>query len=360
MTALAVLNGVEIQSRENETPVRPTYFPMALDEVWRMAEAVAKGGLFPGARTAEQALTLMLICQADGLHPIQAIRRFHVIEGRPAMRADAIQAEFQARGGRIRWVQSDADVCEAQFSHPKFHPEPLTIRMELKRFVENKVAMTYNEKGNRWDFKKNWGNWPEAMLRARVASAGVRAIDPGVIVGIASEDEVYDAIASERPVPFAVIHEESKAEAVAAITAEDSPVPGHDPRLPDTRPYVLMATEAVVATNALVGQNWGDAPDPPEAMDPKRLHGLVVKKAINLGYADGPVPTKVQQAVALASKVYAAERQWVRREVTGACQEHAEAVAERLRALREAAEPEGMSEADMAELAGIEEPGAEG
>ena len=61
---------------------------------------------------------LAMLCDAEGLHPMMAIRRYHIIEGRPTLRADAMQADFQRSGGRIRWEQSDAEVCRAVFVHP--------------------------------------------------------------------------------------------------------------------------------------------------------------------------------------------------------------------------------------------------
>src|SRR4029077_19757022 len=132
----------------------------------------------------------------------------------------------------------------------------------------------------------------------------------------------------------------SKEATRTAVASADEPVPGHDPRQPDTRPYVLMANEAVAATNALVTENWGALPNPPEPLDARRLHGVLALKAVNMDKADGPAPTKVQAAVAFVSKVYTADRQWVRCEVRQACQNHAEAAAQALEALREAeAEP---------------------
>ena len=38
----------------------------------RMADNVVKGGLFPGIKTTQQALTLFLVAQAEGLHPMTA------------------------------------------------------------------------------------------------------------------------------------------------------------------------------------------------------------------------------------------------------------------------------------------------
>ena len=70
---------------------------ITVSEVERMANAVAKSGLF-GVKNVEQAMALMLIAQAEGMHPAIAARDFHVIQGRPALKADAMLARFQAAG----------------------------------------------------------------------------------------------------------------------------------------------------------------------------------------------------------------------------------------------------------------------
>ena len=49
----------------------------------KMAGAIAKSNLF-GVKTPDQAVALMLLAQAEGMHPAKAIQEFHIIQGRPA------------------------------------------------------------------------------------------------------------------------------------------------------------------------------------------------------------------------------------------------------------------------------------
>lgn len=167
-----------------------------IDGVREMAEMVAKSRLFPGVATTEAAFTLMMLCEAEGLHPMDAVRRYHIIEGRPSMRADAMLATFQAKGGRVQWLRTDGEACEAAFSHPELHPEPVVVSMTLKRFMENGVAMSFKDRTPA--LKDNWRKFPDAMLRARVTSAGVRMIMPGVVAGIYTPEEVEDFAREER------------------------------------------------------------------------------------------------------------------------------------------------------------------
>ena len=73
-----------------------------VDQIERMALAVAKSGLF-GVKTPDQAMALMLVAQAEGMHPAIAARDYHVINGRPTLRADAMLARIQAAGGKVEW-----------------------------------------------------------------------------------------------------------------------------------------------------------------------------------------------------------------------------------------------------------------
>ncbi len=141
-----------------------------------------------GGFTEAQAFTLMMVCEADGLHPIQAIRRFHVIKGRPAMRADAILADMMRLGWDVEWTTEldDRKIQEAIFKHKTKCPKSKTVRFTFEDAELAKVS-----KGD------NWQNWTPAMLRARVSTIACRALDPGIIVGLYSVEEVEDMRPSE-------------------------------------------------------------------------------------------------------------------------------------------------------------------
>jgi len=149
-----------------------------------MAEAIVKSGLF-GIKSADQALALMALCEAEGMHPMRAVQEYHVIQGRPALKADAMLARFQARGGSVKWISYTDDKVSGEFSHPQ--GGTLLVEWTIAR------AKTAGIAG-----KDNWKNYPRAMLRSRCISEGVRAIAPGVATGIYTVDEVQDMTPAER------------------------------------------------------------------------------------------------------------------------------------------------------------------
>ena len=151
---------------------------ITVSDLDKMAAAVASSKLF-GITNKEQALALMLVAQAEGLHPATAARDYHVIQGRPALKADAMLARYLASGGKIEWHEhTDAKVA-ATFSHPS--GGSLKIEWDIAR------AKTAGLAG-----KDMWAKYPRQMLRARVISEGVRATNPNISIGIYTPEEVRD------------------------------------------------------------------------------------------------------------------------------------------------------------------------
>ena len=149
-----------------------------IDEIEKMAVAVSKSNLF-GMKTPEQAMALMLLCQAEGLHPAIAVRDYHLIQGRPALKADAMLARFQQAGGSVNWKEYTNDKVTGLFSHPS--GGSLEVSWSLAQAKAIGIAN-----------KDNWKNYPRAMLRARVISEGIRSVYPGCVVGVYTPEEVQD------------------------------------------------------------------------------------------------------------------------------------------------------------------------
>lgn len=158
------------------TPIQSAAY--GVEAIQKIANIFAKSGLF-GVKTMEQAAALMFVAQAEGLHPATAARDYHVIQGRPSLKADALLARFQQAGGSIKWIDFTDAVVAAEFSHPQSG----TVKVEWT-FERAKTA---NLTG-----KDNWKNYPRQMLKARVISEGVRMCYPAVCAGVYTPEEVMD------------------------------------------------------------------------------------------------------------------------------------------------------------------------
>lgn len=161
-------------------PIQREPHPIAVSfaDIQRMAQAVAQSGLF-GVKTADQAMALMLVAQAEGLHPAIAARDYDIIQGRPAKKSEAMMRSFIANGGKVKWVTL-TDVCaEAVFSHPA--GGEIGIRWDIARATTAGLTS-----------KDMYKKYPRQMLRARCISEGVRTVCPMATSGMYVPEEVAD------------------------------------------------------------------------------------------------------------------------------------------------------------------------
>jgi len=156
---------------------------VSFDEMSRLAEAVAKSGLF-GMKTPEQALALMAIAQAEGQHPALAARDYHIVQGRPVLKSDAMLARFQAAGGRMDMLMYTDERVEATFSHPQGG----SVAIEWTTERAKRAGLTS---------KDVWKSYPRQMLRARVISEGIRTVFPGATQGLLTPEEAADVPSAE-------------------------------------------------------------------------------------------------------------------------------------------------------------------
>lgn len=151
---------------------------VTVDQIERMAVSVARSGLF-GVKNPDQAMALMLIAQAEGLHPAIAARDYHIINGRPALRADAMLARFQNAGGKVEWGEYTDTKVSGKFSHPSGGSVDIVWTTKMAQ----DAGLTKNP---------TWRSYPRQMLRARCISEGIRTVFPGVVVGTYTPEEVQD------------------------------------------------------------------------------------------------------------------------------------------------------------------------
>lgn len=174
-----------------------------LGEMDRMADAIARSGLF-GMKTKDQALALMIVAAAENRHPGSVATEYHIIQNRPALKADAMLARFQQAGGVVEWQEYTDTKVSGLFSHSVNSPKPVLIEWTFAQAT--KAGLTN---------KDNWKNYPRAMLRARVVSEGVRTVYPAVCVGVYTPEEVQDFEPADKPKRGRPVKDMGDAEIVA-------------------------------------------------------------------------------------------------------------------------------------------------
>jgi hypothetical protein len=175
-----------------------------------------------GARTKEEGFVIALTCMVEGITPIEFGRKYHIIQGRPTMRADAFLAQFRRAGGRHVVIENS--------------PERAAVKL-LWEGQEYEFSLTWAEaQESRWPWKdannKKAGlkdNWStpldrRSMLWARLISSSVKILAPELCSGMYTPEEVTDVVETTHtaaPTPQPV-------NAVAMLqhhaAAEDEPV----------------------------------------------------------------------------------------------------------------------------------------
>ncbi len=157
----------------------------SFEQLERIAEYVAQSRMLPGVENKAQAMTLMLLSQAEGRHPLEAQQRYHIIKGRPSKKAEAMLSDFQEAGGKVTWHMRTAQKCSATFSHPA--TDPVTIDWDIE--MAQKAQLMGND---------GWKKYPRAMLHARTVSEGVRSTYPKACHGMYTPEEVADMVQEDR------------------------------------------------------------------------------------------------------------------------------------------------------------------
>ena len=238
-----------------------------VDQIERMALAVAKSGLF-GVKTLDQAMALMLVAQAEGMHPAIAARDYHIIQGRPSLKADAMLARFQQAGGKVEWNEYTDERVVGTFTHPKGGSVTIEWTVEMGR----KAGLLGNQ---------TWTKYPRQMLRSRCISEGIRTVFPGVVVGAYSEEEAEDKEYEDKAPPN-VVRDMGNVEEV-----EPPPPP------PPTAVNVdkLIDTINSAATREFLNVLWQkEIRQMPRGKDYDRVVAAVQRRAEEIRAEQAPVP----------------------------------------------------------------------
>lgn len=177
---------------------------VSLEQIGMMAKAVSDSGLF-GIKSEAAAFSLMCIAQADGIPPIKAAVQYHIIDGKPALKSEAMLARFQASGGKIRWKERTPQRCTLWLSHPQ--AGEIEVTWDIERAKAAGLAG-----------RNTWKAYPAQMMSARCISEGIRALYPACVGGFYTPEEVRDFDA-----PPPATQPESTKTAQAAKTAMPKP-----------------------------------------------------------------------------------------------------------------------------------------
>jgi hypothetical protein len=166
---------------------------------------------FYGFKNKEQVMAVMLVAQAENKHPATVVQEYDIIQGKPALKSQAILARFQLSGGSVQWDEVTNKKVKGTFKHPQ--GGSLTVEWTIEMA---KQAGIYRE-------GSGWSKYPEDMLRARVISRAVRSIYPACILGHYATEEVMD-FDSPMPKHMGVVEDVKQPVEVIEDTGGDYPL----------------------------------------------------------------------------------------------------------------------------------------
>jgi len=185
---------VKVQDAPAEVSTRdvlgaPADAHLDLDALLRIADMVVPSGLLPKhVRSPGQFLAIALAGRELGMPIMRSLRSLMLVEGKVQEAADSQLSRFKKEGGHAKWLKLTDREAELWLRHPNGdeHTQPWTWadaeRAKLTR-------------------KDNWQNHPQAMLRSRCITAGLKALGWEGGVGAYDPDEVAEFAPPETKTP---------------------------------------------------------------------------------------------------------------------------------------------------------------
>lgn len=166
-----------------------------LDDVRRMAESIAKSGLY-GCKSVDEAMIRIVTGMELGLSMLQSIRGVYVIsngnKNTPGLYADLMVGVCKSRNDICEYfIVRHSDNEKATYATKRVG-EPSETVMSFT-MADAKLAGLLSKGGP-------WQQYPAAMLRARASSALSRAVYPDLLNGLYSTEELQD-MGNAAPLP---------------------------------------------------------------------------------------------------------------------------------------------------------------
>ena len=160
-----------------------------MEAIKQMGEWITKSGLF-GCEKVEQGMVLAMASYAERRPITDICRMYHIIDGKLSMRAEAILSKFNEHGGEHFWEKSDDKEAVLVLTKGKFKDFKVSFTIkdaERAGLCGKDGGLRSGQRG-----AGGWQKYPDAMLRSRATSKGVKMVDPTVSVGVSTPEELED------------------------------------------------------------------------------------------------------------------------------------------------------------------------
>ncbi len=158
--------------------------PQTVEEVFRLATAIAKSGLAPSTMRSAEQITIAIMHGAEiGLPPMQSVQRIAVVNGRPAIWGDAVPALLLARGFKI--IETMDGVEDARGA------TCCVVRPDGTK-IERRFTIGDAKIAGLWGKAGPWKQYPDRMLQMRARGFAARDGAADVLSGLYVAEELQD------------------------------------------------------------------------------------------------------------------------------------------------------------------------
>lgn len=152
--------------------------PTSIEEVFRLAQAIAKSGLAPGTLGTPEKITIAIMHGLEiGLPPMMSVQKIAVVNGRPTIWGDAVPALLWSRGFKLDEACVD-NVATCTVTRPDGH----------------KTTRTFSEADARraglWGKAGPWQQYPGRMLQMRARGLAARDGAADALSGLYLQEEL--------------------------------------------------------------------------------------------------------------------------------------------------------------------------
>lgn len=207
-----------------------------MQEAIQLADRLAHARGFVPASMSQNgpAVLAAILTGAElGFGPMESLRSFDMIEGKVSMKAEVMLGRAHRFGHRTRWLRTDNEVA--------------TISVTLAGQAQPEAPITFSmDDAKRAGLagKGNWSKHPAAMLRARAASAAIRAHCPEVLgAGVYESEsgELTEGVPTQNVVTAQVMSQRTEAPASPPAAPKASPA---DAQTPEELHAMLVGSKA--------------------------------------------------------------------------------------------------------------------
>lgn len=157
--------------------------PTTVEEVFRLATAIAKSGMAPRGMEKPETITAAIMYGLEvGLPPMTSVTKIAVVNGRPTIFGDAVPALLWSRGFKLReWF--------SELAQP-------TAFCEVTRPDGTKIERCFSEtdarKAGLWGKAGPWTQYPSRMMQMRARGLAARDGAADALAGMYLAEEAED------------------------------------------------------------------------------------------------------------------------------------------------------------------------